>query len=38
MYPDINIEVVNGSAGELKARISAEKDNPQGDIMWGRVK
>lgn len=34
-YPDINVEIVNGSAGELTARIRAEKDNPQGDIMWG---
>jgi iron(III) transport system substrate-binding protein len=34
-YPNVNIEVVNGSAGELEARIVAEKDNPQGDVMWG---
>lgn len=34
-YPGINVEIVNGSAGELTARIKAEKDNPQGDIMWG---
>lgn len=34
-YPDINVEVVNGSAGELTARIDAESNNPQGDIMWG---
>lgn len=34
-YPDIEVEVVNGSAGELTARIQAEKDNPQGDLMWG---
>jgi hypothetical protein len=34
-YPDIKVEVVNGSAGELTARIKAEKDNPQGDLMWG---
>jgi len=35
LYPDIEIEVVNGSAGELIARITAEADNPQGDVMWG---
>lgn len=35
VYPDINIEVVNGSAGELTARIAAEANAPQGDIMWG---
>jgi len=35
LYPDIEIEVVNGSAGELVARITAEADNPQGDVMWG---
>lgn len=34
-YPDIRIEIVNGSAGELTSRISAEKNNPQGDVMWG---
>lgn len=34
-YPDLNIEVVNGNAGELTARIEAEKNNPQGDMMWG---
>lgn len=35
LYPDIDVEVVNGSAGELTARITAEADNPQGDVMWG---
>nr|MCR4627641.1 extracellular solute-binding protein [Treponema sp.] len=34
-YPGYTIEVVNGSAGELTARIRAEKSNPQGDLMWG---
>jgi iron(III) transport system substrate-binding protein len=34
-YPNINVEVVNGSAGEITARIAAESDNPQGDLMWG---
>jgi iron(III) transport system substrate-binding protein len=34
-YPDVEVEVVNGSAGELTARITAEKNKPQGDLMWG---
>ena len=37
MYPDCNVEIVNGSAGELTARIAAEAGNPQGDIMWGAL-
>lgn len=35
LYPDCEVEVVNGSAGELCARIEAEKNKPQGDLMWG---
>ena len=34
-HPNINVEVVNGSAGELTSRIKAEAANPQGDLMWG---
>lgn len=34
-FPDLSVEVINGSAGELVARIRAEAANPQGDIMWG---
>lgn len=34
-YPQVRIEIVNGSAGELTSRISAEKNKPQGDVMWG---
>ena len=34
VYPNVEVEVVNGSAGELAARIRAEKDNPQGDLQW----
>ena len=34
-YPNVEVEVVNGSAGELEARARAEKDNPQGDLQWG---
>lgn len=34
-YPGIEIEVVNGGAGELKTRIASEAGNPQGDVMFG---
>ena len=37
IYPNVDVEVVNGSAGELCARIKAESANPQGDIMLGGV-
>lgn len=35
VYPDINVEVVNGSAGELITRITGEAANPVGDLVWG---
>lgn len=34
-YPDIEVIVTNGSAGELTTRIDGEKENPQGDLVWG---
>ncbi|QTQ12612.1 extracellular solute-binding protein [Treponema parvum] len=34
-YPNINVEVVSGAAGEFVARIKAEANNPQGDVTWG---
>lgn len=34
-YPDVEIQAVNGGAGELKTRISEEAGNPQGDVMLG---
>ena len=34
-YPNIEIQVVNGGAGELKTRIQSEAGNPQGDVMFG---
>ena len=37
LYPDVSVEVVNGSAGELCARITAESANPQGDVMLGGI-
>ena len=35
VYPDINVEVVNGSAGELVTRLQGEASNPVGDLVWG---
>ncbi len=35
VYPDIYVEQVNGSAGELTARLRAEAENPVGDLVWG---
>lgn len=35
VYPDIEIEVVSGSAGEFTSRIAAEAENPQADVTWG---
>ena len=35
LYPDVKIEIVNGSFGELFARLQAEKDDPVADIMLG---
>jgi len=31
----VSVEIINGTAGDSLARISAEKDNPQADVMWG---
>ncbi|MBQ2990686.1 MAG: extracellular solute-binding protein [Clostridia bacterium] len=35
VYPDIEVIVTNGSAGELTTRIAGEAGNPQGDLVWG---
>ena len=34
-YPNIEVEVVNGSAGELTTRLAGEAANPVGDVVWG---
>lgn len=34
-FPGIDVEIVNGSAGELTTRIQSESGKPQGDMMWG---
>ncbi len=33
--PDLDINVIRLSTGELGARMLAEKDNPQADLVWG---
>ena len=34
-YPDIKVNVVRESTGIITARLLAEKDNPQADVVWG---
>lgn len=34
-YPEISVEIVSGGTGELASRITAEKDNPYGDVLMG---
>jgi len=33
--PDYELEVLRLSTGDLTARLLAEKDNPQADVIWG---
>lgn len=33
--PDFELEVLRLSTGDLTARLLAEKDNPQADLIWG---
>ncbi len=33
--PDLQIDIIRLSTGELGARMLAEKDNPQADLVWG---
>ncbi|MGQ9775784.1 MAG: ABC transporter substrate-binding protein [Thermodesulfobacteriota bacterium] len=33
--PDLEIDIIRLSTGELGARMLAEKDNPQADCIWG---
>lgn len=35
VYPNINVEVVNGSAGDMITRLQGEASNPVGDLVWG---
>jgi iron(III) transport system substrate-binding protein len=34
-YPNIKVNVVRESTGIITARLIAEKDNPQADVIWG---
>jgi len=34
-YPDIEIQWVRDSTGIVTAKLLAEKDNPQADVVWG---
>jgi iron(III) transport system substrate-binding protein len=34
-YPNINLNIVRDSTGIITARLLAEKDNPQADVVWG---
>ena len=34
-YPNINVNIVRDSTGIITAKLMAEKDNPQADLVWG---
>jgi len=34
-HPDITVKVVRDSTGIITAKLLAEKDNPQADVVWG---
>ncbi|WP_008308688.1 putative 2-aminoethylphosphonate ABC transporter substrate-binding protein [Leptolyngbya sp. PCC 6406] len=34
-YPDIEVNIVRDSTGIITAKLLAEKDNPQADLVWG---
>lgn len=34
-YPDIQVDLIRDSTGVITARLLAEKDNPQADVVWG---
>jgi len=34
-HPGINVKIVRDSTGIITARLLAEKDNPQADVVWG---
>jgi iron(III) transport system substrate-binding protein len=34
-YPDIKVNIVRDSTGVVTAKLLAEKDNPQADVVWG---
>mgnify|MGYP005845209571 CR=1 FL=1 len=34
-HPEINVQIVRDSTGIVTAKLLAEKDNPQADLIWG---
>ena len=34
-HPDINVKLYRDSTGIVTAKLLAEKDNPQADVVWG---
>ncbi|SCW82209.1 extracellular solute-binding protein [Paenibacillus tianmuensis] len=34
-YPNIKVNIVRDSTGTMTAKLIAEKDNPQADVIWG---
>lgn len=35
LYPEIKLNIVRDSTGIVTAKLLAEKDNPQADVIWG---
>jgi iron(III) transport system substrate-binding protein len=35
VHPDIEVKIVRDSTGIVTAKLLAEKDNPQADLVWG---
>lgn len=33
--PGVKVELITGGTGDLLGRVKAEKDRPQGDLLWG---
>lgn len=34
-YPDVSVNITRDSTGIITAKLLAEKDNPQADVVWG---
>lgn len=34
-YPEIQVNAVRGSTGDITAQLLAERENPQADVIWG---
>ncbi|MGB6128810.1 MAG: putative 2-aminoethylphosphonate ABC transporter substrate-binding protein [Psychrilyobacter sp.] len=35
IYPDIKVNLIRDSSGIIAAKVEAEKENPQADVLWG---